>query len=234
MIEVAVIENRFIRGVYGEELSGKIRGEYRSQQLVREGILPAMMEASLRQLLTELEETAQYHDAQEPDRAKKMLSLEPATAALLSMMVRSSRRTRLLEIGTSQGYSTIWLAWATSMQGGRVTSIDREAPKIELADSNLRRAGLRDAVDLIHGDATEVVAKLAGPFDCIFFDADRVSAPSQLALLMPKLTTDVLLLADNALSHPEEIADYLAAVEALAQFEHVIVPIGKGLSIAYR
>jgi predicted O-methyltransferase YrrM len=193
-----------------------------------------MMETSLRQLLTELEEAAQDHDAREPDRAKKMLSLEPATAELLSMMVRSSRRTRVLEIGTSQGYSTIWLAWATSLLGGHVTSIDREAHKIELADNNLRRAGLRDAVDLIPGDATEVVSTLSGPFDCVFFDADRLSAPSQLALLVPRLTTDVLLFADNALSHPEEIADYLAAVEALPQFEHLVVPIGKGLSIAYR
>jgi predicted O-methyltransferase YrrM len=193
-----------------------------------------MMETSLRQLLTELGEAAQDHDAREPDRAKKMLSLEPATAELLSMMVRSSRRTRVLEIGTSQGYSTIWLAWATSLLGGHVTSIDREAHKIELADNNLRRAGLRDAVDLIHGDATEVVSTLSGPFDCVFFDADRLSAPSQLALLVPRLTTDVLLFADNALSHPEEIADYLAAVEALPQFEHLVVPIGKGLSIAYR
>jgi predicted O-methyltransferase YrrM len=193
-----------------------------------------MMETSLRQLLTELEEAAQSHDAQESDHAKKMLSLEPATAQLLSLMVRSSRRTRVLEIGTSQGYSTIWLAWATSPVGGHVTSIDREAPKIELADGNLRRAGLRDVVDLIHGDATEVVSTLVGPFDCVFFDADRLSAPSQLALLMPKSTTDVLLFADNALSHPEEIAGYLAAVEALPQFEHLVVPVGKGLSIAYR
>jgi predicted O-methyltransferase YrrM len=193
-----------------------------------------MMETNLRQLLAELEEAAQYHDAHELDRAQKMLSLEPATAQLLSMMVRSSRRTRVLEVGTSQGYSTIWLAWATSPAGGRVTSIDREAHKIELADSNLRRAGLRGIVDLIHGDATEVVSTLAGPFDCVFFDADRLSAPSQLALLVPKLTTDVLLFADNALSHPVEIADYLAAVKSLPQFEHLIVPIGKGLSIAYR
>jgi predicted O-methyltransferase YrrM len=193
-----------------------------------------MMETSLRRLLTELEEAAQDHDAQEPDRAKKMLSLEPETAQLLSMMVRSSRRTQVLEIGTSQGYSTIWLAWATSPAGGHVTSIDREAHKIELADSNLRRAGLRGAVELIHGDATEVVSRLSGPFDCVFFDADRLSAPSQLALLMPKLTSGVLLFADNALSHPEEIADYLAAVAALPQFEHLVVPVGKGLSIAFR
>ncbi len=187
------------------------------------------MEASLRQLLTELAEAGRHHDAQEPDHSRKMLNLEPATARLLS-----SRRTRLLEIGTSNGYSTIWLAWATRPVGGHVTSIEREAHKLALADANLRQAGLREVVDLIHGDATQVVATLAGPFDCVFFDADRKSAPSQLALLLTKLTAEVFLLADNALSHPQEIAAYLAAVQALPQFEHLIIPIGKGLSMAYR
>ena len=194
----------------------------------------AYMEASLRQLLTELAEAGRHHDAQEQDHSRKMLNLEPATARLLSMLVRSSRRTRLLEIGTSNGYSTIWLAWATRLMGGHVTSIEREAHKLSLADGNLRQAGLREVVDLIHGDATQVVATLAGPFDCVFFDADRKSAPSQLALLLPKLTAEVFLLADNALSHPQEIAAYLAAVQALPQFEHLIIPIGKGLSMAYR
>ena len=192
------------------------------------------MEASLHQLLTELEEAGRRHDAQEPDHSRKVLNLEPAAAHLLSMLVRSSRRRRLLEIGTSNGYSTIWLAWATRPVGGHVTSIEREAHKLARADANLRQAGLREAVELIHGDATQVVATLAGPFDCVFFDADRKSAPSQLALLLPKLTAEEFLLADNALSHPQEIAAYLAAVQALPQFEHLIIPIGKGLSMAYR
>jgi predicted O-methyltransferase YrrM len=191
------------------------------------------MEASLRQLLAELAEAGRCHDAQEQDHSWKMLNLEPATAHLISMLVRSSRRTQL-EIGTSNGYSTIWLAWATRPPIGRVTSIERKAHKLALADANLRQAGLREVVDLIHGDATQVVATLTGPFDCVFFDADRKSAPSQLALLLPKLTTDVFLLADNALSHLPEIAAYLAAVQALPQFEHLIIPIGKGLSMAYR
>ena len=192
------------------------------------------MEAHLRQLLTELEEAGRRHDAQEQEHSRKMLNLEPETAQLLSILVRSSRRTRLLEIGTSNGYSTIWLAWATHQVGGHVTSIEREAHKLALADDNLRQAGLREGVDLIHGDATEVVATLAGPFDCVFFDADRKSAPSQLALLLPQLTAEVFLLADNALSHPQEITAYLAAVQALPQFEHLVIPVGKGLSIAYR
>ncbi len=193
-----------------------------------------MGDADIRAFLTALYEVGQQHDAQEQERSKKMLNLEPETAQFLNILIRSSRRTRLLEIGTSNGYSTIWLAWAASVTGGRVMSIDRDAHKQALADAHLRRVGLREVVDLTCGDATEIVAGLPGPFDCVFFDADRYSAPAQLALLIPKLAPDVLVLADNVLSHPDEIAAYLRALEALPQFDRVIVPIGKGLSVAYR
>ncbi len=192
------------------------------------------MDTNLRSLLNELEEMGQSNDAAVQDRRKKMLNLEPATAQLLSMFVRGSRRQRLLEIGTSNGYSTIWLAWSVQAAGGHVTSIDRDEDKHALADANLRRAGLRDAVDLICGNATQAVASLSGPFDCVFFDADRYSAPAQLALLLPKLSGDVFLFADNALSHPDEIAAYLAALAELPDFDRLIVPVGKGLSVAYR
>ena len=193
-----------------------------------------MNDASLRAFLAALYEAGQRNDAQEQERSRKMLNLEPETAQLLHILIRSSRRVRLLEIGTSNGYSTIWLAWAVTAMGGRVISIDRDAQKQALADEHLRHVGLREVVDLIHGEATEVIEALPGPFDCIFFDADRFSAPGQLARLLPKLTPDVLLLADNVLSHPGEIAGYLQALETLPDFERVIVPIGKGLSVAYR
>jgi predicted O-methyltransferase YrrM len=86
----------------------------------------------------------------------------------------------------------------------------------------------------MEGNATEVVAGLRGPFDCVFFDADRVSAPSQLRLLLPKLRDDVLLLADNALSHPDEISAYKTFVEQLPGFICTLTPVGKGLHIAWR
>jgi predicted O-methyltransferase YrrM len=190
------------------------------------------METSLRDLLAELEAWGQANDAREQERGKKMLNLDPEAAHLVSVLVRLGRRTRLLEVGTSNGYSTIWLAWAARAMGGRVVSIDRNPEKHTLADANLRRAGLRDLVELRLGDATEVISALQGPFDFVLFDADRVSAAAQLQLLRPKLTADALVLADNALSHPEENAGYLAAVRALPEFDHLVVPIGKGLSLA--
>ncbi len=193
-----------------------------------------MMNDQLRALLRELEEAGQENDAQQQDRRNKMLNLEPETAHLLSILVRNGLRRHLLEIGTSNGYSTIWLAWATHAVGGHITSIDSDMHKQQLADENLQRAGLRQSVNLICGDATEIVANLSGPFDCVFFDADRLSAPAQLELLLPKLTPDALILADNVLSHPGEIAGYLKTLETLTLFDHLVIPVGKGLSVAYR
>lgn len=192
------------------------------------------MKAQIRELLTELERQGRENDARQADRPRKMLNLQPETAQLVSILAGSSKATRVLEIGTSNGYSTIWLAAAVAPVSGRVTSIDRNPDKHVLARENLRRAGLLDRVDLLVGEAAEVIRRLQGPFDLVFFDADRTSAPNQLSVLLPKLAPEVLLLADNTLSHPEEIAGYLAAIDRLERCEHTVVPVGKGLSIAYR
>jgi predicted O-methyltransferase YrrM len=191
------------------------------------------MTPELRTLLKSLEEHAATHDAVETEHSRKLLNLEPETAEFVSILARSSGARRALEIGTSNGYSTIWLAASIGPAGGRVTSIDRSQEKQELARENLSRAGLLECVDLRFGDATEVVKTLPGPFDFVFFDADRKSAPDQLTLLLPKLAPAALILADNVFSHPAEIADYLAMVKCLKRLQHVVVPIGKGLSVAF-
>ena len=192
------------------------------------------MNPRLPELLAEIKQQGVENDKRETNRGRRMLNLEPDTARLLSILVRSSRATRVLEVGTSNGYSTIWLASAVAEAGGRVISIDRNPEKQTMARENLRRAGLIDSVDLRLGEASAVVRELDGPFDLVFFDGDRTSAPEQLRLLLPKLASAVLVVADNVLSHPREIARYLAAVGKLEGFDHVVVPIGKGLSLAYR
>src|SRR5215472_170361 len=127
-----------------------------------------VVDAALAGLLAELAEAGLAHDAGEPEHAGRRLNLEPDTARLVALLVRSARRSRVLEIGTSNGYSTIWLAWAVREAGGTVTTVERDAGRQVQAAENLRRAGLAGAVRLVRGDATSVVAGLEGPFDCVF------------------------------------------------------------------
>jgi predicted O-methyltransferase YrrM len=189
----------------------------------------------LDRVLRELEMEGERNDAEQQDRKKKFLNLERPTAELVYVLLQASRRKHVLEIGTSNGYSTIWLCAALrNCSDATLISIDASADKLALARKNLARAGFEDRVELKQGHATEVVAGLKVSFDCVFFDADRISAPAQVRLLLPKFKDDVLLLADNALSHPEEIAGYRATVEQLPGFVWTVTPVGKGLHIAWR
>jgi predicted O-methyltransferase YrrM len=196
--------------------------------------LKTVMDQNLRELLHEIETHGLENDARVTEHSRKMLNLEPASAQLLSILVRASGVTRALEFGTSSAYSTIWLAWSLAPAGGHIISIDRNPDKHALARENLRRANFLDRVELRTGDAAEIVRQLTGPFDLVFLDADRRKFPEVLEILLPKLTGKVLVIADNVLSHPEEIAEYLKLIASLADFQHTTVPIGKGLSIAYR
>lgn len=192
------------------------------------------MDQRLRELLKEIETHGRENDSRATERTRMMLNLEPASAQLISILVRASGVTRALEIGTSNAYSTIWLAWSLAPAGGRIISIDRNPDKHALATENLRRANLLDRVELRTGDATEIARQLAGPFDLVFLDADRRKFPEHMQVLLPKLAPKVLVIADNVLSHLEEIAEYLKLVSSLPDFQHATVPVGKGLSISYR
>jgi len=195
---------------------------------------PTKMAPPLASLLAEIQEWGQAHDLSEPDGSRKMRNLRPETAALVSLLVQYGRRTRLLEIGTSSGYSTIWLAWSLGATGGSVISIDHSAEKLAMADENLRRAGLRDRVELRQGDATLVARGLEGPFDFVFFDSVQVRPHRQLEILLPKLAPDALVLADNALSHAGEMAPFFALIDSQPDFRRVVIPVGKGLCIAHQ
>jgi predicted O-methyltransferase YrrM len=194
-----------------------------------------MFEPAIEQLLAELEELGRENDERVSERRYKLLNLERPTAELMWLLIQSSRRRSMLEIGTSNGYSTIWLAEALRRTpDARFISIERFPEKLAQARKNLDRAGLLATVELIEGDATEVVRSLPPPFDCVFFDADRVSAPAQLEILLPKLAPDALLLADNVLSHPQEVAEYRKMVEYLPGFIWTVIAVGKGLHVAWR
>jgi predicted O-methyltransferase YrrM len=189
-----------------------------------------------RTVLAELEDRGVAFDVSEPDHARRFLNLDHTAGEFLHFIVRATRRRRILEIGTSNGCSTIWLAMALSelASDGRLITIERLADKQKAAVENVRRAGLEGFVQFLLGDATEIVQVVDGAIDCVFFDADRVTAYRQLNALLPKLALDCLLITDNALSHPHELCDYFDLLSAHPDFQTITLPIGKGLHVAHR
>jgi len=127
------------------------------------------------------------NDARETERPKRMLNITRDTGRLLWILLCAIGATRILEVGTSNGFSTIWLADAARSTGGHVTTLELNPEKIALARANLIAAGLDSIVDIIAGRADETLRALAGPFDLVFLDADRPSYLTYLDMVVPKL-----------------------------------------------
>jgi predicted O-methyltransferase YrrM len=192
------------------------------------------MDSPLMSLLDELARFGDANDARETERARRMLNITPDTGRLLWILLQASRATRVLEVGTSNGYSTIWLADAVRARGGRVTTLEKNPEKARLARQNLARAGLLDHVELREGIAAETLATLPGPFDFVFLDADRPSYRLYLDLALPRLAPGGLLVADNVVSHADELREYLERVKSHPDLFSVTVPVGKGEEISFK
>ncbi len=186
------------------------------------------MDNAVRALLEELDAFGRDNDARETDRERRMLNITPDTGRLLAILVRSMGARRVVEIGTSNGYSTIWLAWAAHDTGGHVVSVDRSGEKLAMARENLGRAGLAQRVTLREGRALDVLASLDGPFDLIFLDADRESYLAYLDRLLELLRPGGLLVTDNVVSHAHELGEFLARVKGDPRLESVTLPVGNG------
>ena len=192
------------------------------------------MDATLLALLDDLWQAGDDNDARETERPRRMLNITPDTGRLLWILVRALRATRILEVGTSNAYSTIWLADAARATGGRVVTVERDPNKVRLARENLGRAGVAEWVEVREGPAAETLAALPGPFDFVFLDADRSSYRAYLELAVPRLVPGGLLVADNVVSHRSELEDFLARVKAHPGLMSVTVPVGKGEEIAFK
>ena len=192
------------------------------------------MDDSLLAFLEKLATFGEDNDSRETARPRRMLNVTRDTGRLLWILVRATRATRILEVGTSNAFSTIWLADAARATGGRVITLEVNPDKIALARANLARAGRADVVDIVEGPAAESLATLTGPFDLVFLDADRPSYLTYLELVVPRLRTGGMLVADNVTSHASELTDYVNRVKSHPQLFTVTVPIGNGEEIALK
>ena len=167
-------------------------------------------------------------------RDEMLLPVGEDTAALLQLLVKGDRAQHVLEIGTSYGYSTLFLANAARTVGGRVTTIELAARKSQHAREALTRAGVAEYVDFRVGDALDVLRDLSGPIDFVLIDLWKDLYVPCLELIVPKLRTGALVIADNMLQ-PEMVRPdamkYQQRVREL-DFDSVLLTIGSGIEVS--
>lgn len=192
------------------------------------------MNTHLANLLAELAAFGDTHDNDPANRATRMLNITPDTGDFLAVLVKATGARRILEVGTSNGYSTLWLADAAG-DAGIVTTIERAPAKIAQARANFAQAGLAGRIDQREGDAGDILRELDdGAYDLLFLDSLRTAYLTWWPDLKRVLRLGGLLVVDNATSHPQEMADFTAAVRADSGFTTSLVPVGKGEFLAVK
>ena len=193
------------------------------------------MDPELETLLASLYEEGRGHDASTPDRRARLRNVEPDSARLLAVLIRALKPRDILELGTSNGYSTIWLADGARAVGARLTSVEVDAGRAGQAERNLQRAGLREHVELRLQDALQTLADAPeSSWDLIFLDAERPAYPSYWPDLLRTLRPGGLLVVDNAISHEHELSGFRELVEHEDRVTDSLVPIGAGMLLVVK
>ena len=170
-------------------------------------------------------------------RDEFLLAVGPATGQLMNILARESKAKVILEIGTSYGYSAVWLADAARATAGRVITLDLQAEKQKYARSQLERAGLAEYVDFRSGDALESIAKLETSIDFVLLDLWKDLYIPCFDLFYPKLNPGAIIVADNML-YPESANKYARAyrqhVRTKEDIQSILLPVGSGLEVSRR
>ncbi|WP_300156106.1 class I SAM-dependent methyltransferase [Solidesulfovibrio sp.] len=165
--------------------------------------------------------------------AKRLRQVSPETGRFLAILAAGAPAGNCVEVGTSAGYSALWLSLACRARGDVLVTIDRDPDKMALAEETLRLTGTGDVVRLARGDALEI---LAG-FDDVafaFVDANRDVLLPCAQLLVDRLVPGGILTADNVISHAHEIPGVVERILADPRLDGVVVPIGSGVLLARR
>jgi len=156
------------------------------------------------------------------DRNQRYLSVPPEDGQLLRVLVESIGAKQVVEIGTSTGYSGLWILLGLMKTGGRLTTHEINSERHERARANFERAGLAKQATLVLGNAHAEVSRLAGPIDFVFLDADKDGYLDYLTKLRPLLRPGGLIAAHNMV-WPSPDSAYLKAVTADPGLETVFV-----------
>jgi predicted O-methyltransferase YrrM len=168
-------------------------------------------------------------------RQPGMMNVPRADGEFLHDLVVERGYRRGLEIGTSNGYSAVWIALGLRKTGGRLITLEIDARRADLAAENFKRLGLLPYVELRRGDALKLIPTIEGPFDFVFIDAWKEDYLKYFQLVFPKVTSGGAILAHNVLSHAPELKAFVEMLQNHPQLEtHIERRSFAGISVSIK
>ncbi len=169
-------------------------------------------------------------------RGERMLAITADTGVFFSVLLKAIKARRVLEVGTSAGFSTLWLADAIGKKG-RIVTIEMDGQKVAKAKKNFRDAGVDKLIAVRHGVALDVLPMLKGKFDFVLLDADKENIIKYFDLVLPLVRAGGIIAADNMLFPPPyrpAMIKYARHVQRDPRVQTVTVPIGMGEEITIK
>lgn len=145
-----------------------------------------------RKILQKLKQLEEFNEAH-----PYMWNIPHEVGHFLNQLIKSTKRKKAIEVGTSNGYSAIWFSEALTKNDGRLITIERSKEKIKLAKSNLKEVGFEKIVEVKEGNAQEILPGLEEEFDFVFIDTDKSRYVDWIKILEPKLKSGAIVVADN-------------------------------------
>lgn len=163
-------------------------------------------------------------------RSQRLLQIPPETGRFLALLVAEAPSGELVEIGTSGGYSTLWLAQAARARGQHITTLEISEEKVRLALETFKLAKVDNLVKLVQGDARQHLPDYCG-IAFAFLDVYKEFYLECYELVVPCLVPGGLLVADNVISHRDELRGFVRRAESDDRVDGLVVPIGSGVLV---
>ena len=165
---------------------------------------------------------------------KQFWNISRVTGEFLNLLIRTAKATNVLEVGTSNGYSGIWIAKALKETGGKLTTIEFYEKRIKPARENFEKCGVLDIITTLEGSAIKILEYMPEDekFDFVFIDANKSETLKYFELIHPHLVRGGFLAVDNVLSHEQKVKPFIDEISRHPDYENVVLTLPAGLSLA--
>jgi predicted O-methyltransferase YrrM len=160
-------------------------------------------------------------------RLERLRQIPPETGKFVSLLAASAPTGLFIEVGTSAGYSTMWIALACQARGCRITTHEILPRKVAMARDTFLSAGIEDVVELVQGNALDFLPEYKDIAFC-FLDAEKEVYAACYEMIIPNMVQGGILVADNAINHEATLRPMLDRALSDPRVDAMIVPIGKG------